>query len=271
MFEYRDPNNQGQGWYSNPTVHDTVMLPEYKMGLMNIPLERMLILLNKSEEDNLSTYATEYRTYSCFDPSSFNYLFALYDDQTKGKLASQIWENWTVGGVGVTDNDQKMKVFRGVNRGRPVVMAKQGFLKVVNYWGNEVRKGSRLYLIFKRKKIPYNTSFELGRDSASFRQLDQTMKPANEKDFRPFQIVPWSGFNPPPSSETEYEDYDGEIQDGVWIQVGKSDDDLTLSYITINEETPRVMHSVRHLIRREAVQILLDIGAPHCVDNRMPY
>ena len=268
IFQFQDPNNQGQGWVSNPTVHDTVLLPETRMGLMNIPLERMLLLLNKNDEQNVSRYE-EYKTYACFDPVTFNYIFAKYDEQFKGKLASEIFDDWTIGGVGVTDNDQKMKAFRGVHRGRKVVMAKQAYLKTFNYWGNQVKKNSKLYLIFKRTKIPYDTVFELGSDLATFRQLDRTMKPEDERDFRPFQIVPWAGFNPPPLSQTEYEDVDGTIQNAVWMQIGKSDDDLTLNSISTNEETPRYMHSLPHLMRRELVQILLDIGMPHCDDCRM--
>lgn len=259
-LEYTEPLNQTIGWQSNPTVSDTIMLPEYHYGLMNFGTENLILFVNKNSKNHKAVFS-EPATHCCVDLISFNFLYAKFDDDTKGQTAAEIWDNWTVGGVVATDDGVKLKTYNGVYRSRAVVIDKQGWRKTHNIWGNGVRKGIGLYFIFKRVEIRYDTVFELGNDSFTSRQMDQTIQ---KKKFMPFQLVPWVGFYPPPLSQTRYKNYNGEWENGVWIQIGRSDENLTLNSMAINDTTSNAIHSVIKYTKRATMQIILDVGMPHC-------
>jgi hypothetical protein len=110
-----------------------------------------------------------------------------------------------------------------------------GYTYIINYWGNQARKGTKLYFIAKRVDrendsiIPIENKssgpYIMGVNKENSERWGLTNKQAKDNGIvkRPFQIIPWakSGMEHPSLEDREYIDNNGMKRYGSVMYVGR--------------------------------------------------
>lgn len=230
------------GWPTNPQIPYAKIVPRYQLPLLTAPQRYQLMITKKQIKDplwGLNRNIGESRRYTELNIPAWNYIQAKSEKMPATRndvlTAEDIWNKWGIEGVvrteeGQEDNDSTDE--RGKERLINCIV--RGYAYIYNTWGNQVRTGTKLYLILKKKQLTSKEEWILnpiGNDIQFISAGDRT-----ELTPKPFQLCFWAHYqyDNPPDKILQYEDEFGDRHRGKAIYIGSAVDPPGSNQKTIN-------------------------------------
>jgi hypothetical protein len=255
-FSGDEPNTDVTQWMSNYDLQYTRDAKEISRKFVDFMQPMMVIITRKNPEK----VGSRVKQYIMVNIPGFNYIMAAqYDPKTMGtKDAVDIWQEWFVDGIVRTEEGHdELHYHQEKEKERRFNLYQKAETSTFNIWGNSIRKGTRLYLIFKQVKLPNTVKYDMSGTGQNTKIIKNEYP---NEDFCPFQIVPWAHYkyDYPPSQELEYIDNNGITQTGVAIYIGTSNSDLSYNSTYLNDTFTDVTKSVASIVSRGKIEVFVD-------------
>lgn len=214
------------GWQTNAIIPYAKIVRKYKQPLLVAAQLYQLIITKVEKKDPTNVRKEEERRYSPLNVPAWNFLQALSEDMPTSSeevtTAEQVWKNWgTEGTVRSEEGAEYTDSIDERDKERVLNFVIRGYAFVYNTWGNNIRSGTRLYLILKKKKIQSVKQWDLNPNGTGDVQNVSAMSRTSLTD-KPFQLSFWAHhqYDHPPDKILEYEDEFGFRHRGKAIYIG---------------------------------------------------
>jgi hypothetical protein len=213
-----------------------------------------------TKKEPYSVRGTKVKQFMMVNIPSFNYIMAmLYDSKTNTKDALNTWQDWFVDGIVRTEEGyDETHHHQEKEKERRFNIYQKAETSTFNVWGNNVRRGTSLFFIFKQVELKNTVRYDM---SGNNQNIGVVKNEYPNEPFCPFQLIPWAHYkyDYPPESELEYIDNQGITQRGVAIYIGKSNDGLSYAATYLNDTFTDVTKSVGSIFSRGKIKIFLDM------------
>ncbi len=246
------------GFQTNHRVNYSKISRGFKTNIMETLQMHMLVITAKEVKDPaLTRRSGESRRYTQLNVPAWNYCIARTQKRAETfndvKLADDIWKKWTVEGIVVSEEGQEEPHHRDeIGKERLLNNTIRGYVYAFNIWGDNVRAGTKLWLILKQ--VPIDGIFVLNTFGAEPQNIDMKNP---EVSTRPFQLIPWAhhAYDSPPDSELIYEDDFGFRHRGKTIYVGRAERG---TYKLGERHTGEMSRSVQTIIAQGQIFMFVD-------------
>jgi hypothetical protein len=241
QFDVSEPGERGAVQSVLPTVNVYTDAHEWVKELsflMKGEQRYQILIANKdtTQEDELSKHpvgTTSIRKNRAVSLATWNFISAITEPMPNTpeevRTPSQAIAGYTFKGPVISEFGQHVfyreKNF-GRKRARMFNSAFWGYVPVTNIWGEDIRPGTRLYLILK-KVLKTPETYEVDAMGQSIRTYEFATKMGGSISDtitdRPFQLIPWANFEKyePRKEDLEYFDEFGQKHLGMAIFVGE--------------------------------------------------